>query len=472
MACKQYVAVDLGASSGRTIVGSFDGTQLSLEETNRFWNGPTEVGGVLYWDALYLFRNIQEGLALSRKKFGAGLVSMGVDTWGVDFGLLGRDGTLLCNPVHYRDARTDGMMERVFEVIPKERVFEQTGIQFMQLNTLYQLAALAQKNPEMYENASRLLFMPDFLNFWLTGEMAANRTIASTSQFYNPIAQDWASDLLAALNLRTDLFAPLVNPGTILGDYKGIRVVNVGSHDTASAFAAVPVEAGENSAFLSSGTWSLLGVERSEPLINSEALAASFTNEVGVCGTVRFLKNMCGLWMIQELRRNWAEQGQDYSWDDLASLAVSEKPFSFRVDPSDERFAVPGNMQTRIQRYCEETGQRIPQRPGEIVRAVYEGLAASYAQTLQDLQSLTGRAPGSLRVVGGGCRNQALNQFTADATGIPVISGPAEATAIGNILIQMLAAGDISSLAEGRCLVRDSFAGESAVSTPCAQTGK
>ncbi len=457
---KHYLAVDLGASSGRTIVGTLEKGKLTLKEMNRFWNGPTQINGTLYWDFVHLFRNIQDGIALAKKEFGGGLVSMGIDTWGVDFGLVDKQGKLLGNPVNYRDSRTDGMPEKVFAAVGKETVFKQTGIQFMQLNTLYQLYALAQSGDTQYSQADKLLFVPDLLNYWLTGKMAANRTFASTSQFYNPVAKDWAFDLLRKLNIRTDLFAPFAESGTVLGDYQGLPVVNVGSHDTASAFAAVPVVESEQCAFLSSGTWSLLGTELPGPVINDDVLAANFTNEVGVCGTIRFLKNLSGLWIMQEIRRVWAEQGNDYTWDEMAEMAMRSTPFEFFINPGDDVFLAPGDMPARIQDYCERTGQKRPQECGQIVRAAYEGLALLYADTYDALEKLTGKKMDVLRIVGGGCQNKALSPFAASATGRKVVTGPIEATAIGNLIMQMLAMGDIASLDEGREIIRNSFAHE------------
>jgi sugar (pentulose or hexulose) kinase len=463
---RHYLAVDLGASSGRTIVGTLENGILTLKEMNRFWNGPTEINGTLYWDFVHLFRNIQDGIALAKKEFGAGLVSMGIDTWGVDFGLIDAQGKLLGNPVNYRDARTDGMPEKVFAAVGKETVFEQTGIQFMQLNTLYQLYALAQSEDAQYVQADKLLFVPDLLNYWLTGKMATERTFASTSQMYNPTAKDWAFDLLKKLNIRTDLFAPFTDPGTVLGDYQGLPVVNVGSHDTASAFAAVPVREGEHCAFLSSGTWSLLGTELSAPVINQNVLAANFTNETGVCGTIRFLKNLSGLWIMQEIRRTWAEQGFNYTWDEMAEMALLSAPFEFFINPGDSVFLPPGDMPARIQNYCQRTGQERPQEHGQILRAAYEGLALLYADTYGTLEKLSGKKMDVLRIVGGGCQNKTLSQFAADATGRDVVTGPIEATAIGNLVMQMLAMDDIVSLAEGREIIRNSFAHESKTYRP------
>jgi len=461
-----YLAVDLGASSGRTIVGTFNEGKLTLKEVNRFWNGPTEINGRLFWDFVHLFRNIQEGIALAKKEFGSELVSMGIDTWGVDSGLLDADGKLLGNPVNYRDSRTAGMFEKVFERVAKEEVFAQTGIQFMELNSLYQFMAMALEGSVQYQTADKMLFAPDLLNYWLTGKMAANRSFASTSQFYNPVTKDWAYDLLEKLGIRTDLFAELADPATVLGDADGLPVVNVGSHDTASAFAAVPVAAGETSAFLSSGTWSLLGTELPEPVINSNVLEANFTNEVGVCDTIRFLKNLSGLWIIQELRRAWAEQGSEYAWDEMAEMALLSKPFEFFIDPGDEAFLTPGDMAARIQAYCQRTGQEKPETHGQILRTAYEGLALLYAETYEKLEQLSEKTLDVLRIVGGGCQNKTLNQFAADATGRTVGTGPVEATAIGNIVMQMLAMGDIHSLEEGREIIRRSFADESETYEP------
>jgi rhamnulokinase len=458
---RHYIAVDLGASSGRVIVGTLEEGRLSLNEMNRFWNGPTEIGGTLYWDFVHLLRNIKKGIALAQRKYGDDLVSMGIDTWGVDFGLLDADGNLLGNPVNYRDSRTEGMFEKVFEKLPKAEVFGQTGIQFMELNTLYQLMALSGSSSVQYQTADKLLFVPDLLNYWLTGVMKAERTFASTSQCYNPVTKDWAFDMLQKLDIRTDLFADLVDPGTVIGDYEGVPVVAVGSHDTASAFAAVPVTKGERAAFLSSGTWSLLGTELAGPVITPDALSANFTNEAGVCDTIRFLKNLSGLWILQELRRVWNEEGYDYSWKGMDKLADEAEPLKYYFDPADPVFATPGDMPSRIQEYCEKTGQGRPEDHGAIIRATYENLALLYADTFEVLETVSGKSFDVLRIVGGGSQNTALDQFAANALGRKVITGPIEATAVGNLITQMLAMGDIRSLEEGRDIIRKSFSAES-----------
>ncbi len=463
---KHYLAVDLGASSGRTMVGSLENGKLTLKEMNRFWNGPTEIRGTLLWDFVHLFRHIKEGIALAKKEFGDDLISMGIDTWGVDFGLFDADGNLLRNPINYRDSRTNGMFDKVFERVPKAEVFAQTGVQFMELNTLYQLMSLSLEDSFQYRSAKKLLFSPDLLSYWLTGNRVAERTIASTSQFYNPVTKDWAYDLLEKLGIRSDLFAELVDPGTVIGDTDGLPVVAVGGHDTASAFAAVPVTEGEHCAFLSSGTWSLLGTELPEPVINDDVLAANFTNEAGVCGTIRFLKNLTGLWVLQELRRNWNEQDFDYSWAAMEHMALEARPFEFFVDPSDAVFSTPGDMPTRIQDYCERTGQGRPETHAQILRTAYEGLALLYADVYGDLEKLTERTLDTLRIVGGGCKDKLLNQLAANATGRTVVTGPIEATATGNLIMQMLAMGDIASLAEGREIIRNSFTADSKTYEP------
>jgi len=463
---KHYVAVDLGASSGRVMVGTLDEGKLTLKEMNRFWNGPTEIDGTLYWDIVHLFRNIKEGIALAQQEYGDSLSSLGIDTWGVDFGLLDSNGKLLGNPINYRDTRTVGMYEKVFEKVPKEDVFAASGIQFMELNTLYQMMALSLSDSVEYKEADKMLFIPDLLNYWLTGEMKAERTFASTSQFYNPVTKDWAYDMLEKLGIRTDLFAELTDPGTVIGDMEGLPVVAVGSHDTASAFAAVPVAEGEQSAFLSSGTWSLLGAELDKPVINEDALAANFTNEVGVCDSIRFLKNLSGFWILQELKRAWKEEGNDYSWPDMDVMADAVEPLQYFFDPADPVFATPGDMQARIQEYCKKTGQNIPEKPGEFIQACYENLSLLYADTFNTIEALSGKKLDTLRIVGGGSSCVAINQGSANALNRNVITGPKEATAIGNLITQMLAMGDIQSLEEGRAIVARSFADESGTFEP------
>ncbi len=463
---KRYLAVDLGASSGRVIVGTLEGGRLSLEQMNRFWNGPNEINGTLYWDFIHLFRSIKEGVAMAQQKYGDDIVSMGVDTWGVDFGLLDTDGKLIGNPVNYRDTRTVGMFDKVFEQVPKEEVYGSTGIQFMELNTLYQMMALKESGSAQYKMADKMLFTPDLLGYCLTGKMAAERTIASTSQFYNPKTHDWAYDLLEKLGLRTDLFADLVDPGTVLGEYNKIPVVSVCGHDTACAFAAVPVLPGEKSAFMSSGTWSLLGAELAEPVISAESQAAEFTNEVGLGRTIRFLKNMCGSWILQELKRCWNEQGCSYGWPEMDALNEAAEPLKYFINPSADEFYTPGDMPTRIQDYCERTGQGRPEDHGAIMRCYYESMALLYADAFEGLERVIGQELDGLRIVGGGSQNFALDQYVANAIGRPVTIGPIEATAIGNLSTQMIAMGDVASHDEARAIIRESFKEESRTFEP------
>jgi len=463
---RHYAAVDLGSSSGRVMVGTLEAGKLTLNEMNRFWNGPTEINGTLHWDFVHLFRHIKEGLARAKSLYGKDLVSVGIDTWGVDFGLVDADGKLLGTPVHYRDSRTSGMFEKVFKKVPRTEVFAQTGLQFMELNSLYQLMALSEAGSAQYMAADKLLFSPDLLGYWLTGNQVAERTIASTSQFYNPATRDWAYELLEALGLRTDLFARLVDPGTVLGTYDGLSVVSIGGHDTASAFAAVPVKEGENAAFMSSGTWSLLGTELEQPILTDAALAAGFTNEAGVRNSIRFLKNMTGQWILQELRRVWKTQGHNYDWKAMDELAAAAEPLRYFFDPSDDVFNSPGDMAAVISDFCEKTGQGRPESHGAIIRCYYESLALLYAEIYELLEQVSGKHFDLLRIVGGGCRNSALNQYTANAINRTVLAGPVEATAIGNLITQMLTMGDIQSLEEGRALVRASFADESCAFEP------
>ncbi len=466
---RYYLAVDLGAESGRVILGAFDGKRLDLQPVHRFPNGPVQVHDTLYWDALRIFSEIKTGLARGVAEAGSPPASAGVDTWGVDFGLLDRQGRLLCNPVHYRDARTNGMMEEAFRRVPREEIFQRTGIQFMQLNTLYQLLALSVQSSPALSVADRLLFMPDLFNYWLTGQMVNERTIASTSQLLNPAAPEWEAELIQKLDLPLRIFGPLVEPGSVLGPLRaelaeeigaaGLQMVAPGCHDTACAVAAVPAE-GRNHAFLSSGTWSLMGAEVDHPVINERTAAANFTNEGGVCGTIRLLHNIIGLWLVQECRRTWARSGQDVDYVELARMAEESPAFVALVNPSDPVFLAPGDMPARIREYCQRTGQPEPVGRGGMVRTALESLALTYRRTLQQLEEILGRKLERIHIVGGGSQNRVLNQLTADATGQPVVAGPVEATAAGNILMQMLAMGHIGSLDEARALVRASFAPE------------
>jgi rhamnulokinase len=460
----RFLAIDLGAESGRAILGTLDNGRLQLEELHRFLNTPVRIPSGLYWDAFRLFHEIQQGLAAAGRDRKVPLSGIGVDTWGVDFGLVGRDGSLVANPMHYRDSRNDGMLEKTFAVLPREEIFAQTGVQFMQLNTLYQLYAMKLGGSPGLEAASRLLFMPDLFNYWLTGVQRNELTEASTSQFYNPVQKRWATELFEALGLPVSILGEIVPPGTLLGpllphvaEYAGLGPVPVyatASHDTAAAVASVPAE-GEDWVYISSGTWSLMGVELAEPVINERSLALNFTNEIGFGGRIRFLKNIAGLWLLQECRRAWAQEGTDYSYDDLTKMASEAAPFKAILHP--DAFLHPGGMPERIASWCRSHGGSAPETPGEFARTIFESLALRYRQVLESLESVTGRRLKVIHIVGGGSRNRVLNQFVADATGRIVVAGPAEATAAGNVLVQAIGAGLLKDLAEARAVVRCSL---------------
>ena len=468
MADLQFAAVDLGAESGRVLVGVFDGKKLRLEEAHRFPNVAVRAAqnekSTLHWDVLRLWHDIQTGLAAARQTHGE-LAGIGVDTWGVDFGLLDESGALLGNPVHYRDARNDGMMEQAFETIPREEIFNRTGLAFMPFNTLFQLTAL--KNSPQLEIAKSLLFLPDLLNYWLTGTKAVEYTIASTSQMLDARTRSWDEELLKKLDLPTHILQEIISPGSTLGqlredvaDHTGLdkstRVIAPGCHDTASAVASVPFSE-KGGAYLSSGTWSLMGVELDEPLINPRVAELNFTNEGGVGNKIRFLKNIAGLWLIQECRRIWLREGTEYSYAQLADLASQADDFGSIIEPDDAAFALPESMPHAIAEYCRRTSQRAPESVHDIVRCCLESLSLKYRWTLEKLEELCGAPIGVLHIVGGGTQNKFLSQLTADAINRPVIAGPVEATAVGNILTQAMACSELSNLYEIRQVVRNSF---------------
>lgn len=462
---KCYLAVDLGASSGRVIAGLLKDGTLELHEMHRFWNGAIEQQDGLHWDIETLFDEIKTGLKKGFETCGDGVQAIGVDTWGVDYGLLDADGQLLGQPFHYRDNRTDGMMAHVFETVSKDDIYRRTGIQFMFFNTIYQLAAEKRANRPELQQAEQLLFMPDLFNYFLTGRAVNEYTEASTSQLLDAKKRSWDMDLIRRLDLPQKLFGELVPPGSILGRLTPERaaelggnadVVAVGSHDTASAVASAPLTS-PDAAYLSSGTWSLMGLEEPEPIINAESANDEITNEGGVCGTIRFLKNICGMWLLQECKRNWEEAGRTLSWKEIDAAVEDAEPFFAFINPDSAEFAQPCNMPVHIQIACDRTGQRIPEGVGQISRVIFESLALRYRQVFQTLEKLHGRRLEQLHIVGGGCNNRLLNQMTADAINRPVVSGPVEATAIGNIVMQMMAKGDLSDLPAGRALVRQSF---------------
>ena len=446
------------------MLGTLENGRLAIEELHRFANTPVRVFDALYWDTLRLWHEIQRGLAIAGREPHLQLDGIGIDTWGVDFALLGADGALADNPRHYRDARTNGVMEQVFRIVPRAEVFAQTGIQFMQLNSLYQFYALKLAGSPALAAARTLLFMPDLFNYWLTGVARAELTIASTSQFYDPRAKAWARDLLERLGLPTGILPEIVPPGTLLGPLldsvaaaAGLGAVPVyatGCHDTASAVAAVPAE-GTNWCYISSGTWSLMGAELDEPVIDQRALDQNLTNEIGAAGKVRFLKNIAGLWLLQECRRAWALEGVEYTYEELVRLAGEMG--SARVLIDVDAFLEPGDMPRKIAAHCRARGHTPPETPGEFTRTILESLAERYRQVLESLELAAGRRFDVIHIVGGGSRNTLLNQLVADATGRTVIAGPSEATAIGNVLIQAIGARELAGPDEARHVVRRSF---------------
>jgi len=459
----RYLAFDLGAESGRAALGTLEGQKLTLEELHRFPNTPVRVLSALYWDTLRLWQEIQHGLAVAGRERRIRLDGIGVDTWGVDFALVGQDGNLIENPRHYRDARTNGMLEAVFQVVPREEIFAHTGIQFMRINTLYQLYAMRLAGSRALACARTLLMMPDLFNYWLTGAAKTEVTIASTSQFYNPRLERWAVELLDRLLLPKTILPDIVQPGTQLGPVlaevaescglSATPVYATGCHDTASAVAAVPAS-GDSWCYISSGTWSLMGVELDAPVIEARTLALNLTNEMGAGGKTRLLKNIAGLWLVQECRRAWALGGKEYSYEELAAMAGDAPAFSAIVDP--DAFLEPGEMPAKISAHCSAAGQKPPDSVAATVRTIFEGLALRYREVLESLEALLGRKLEIIHIVGGGSRNRILNQFVAEATNRTVIAGPSEATIMGNILIQAMGAGELGGLSEAREIVRRS----------------
>lgn len=482
MATLNYLAIDLGASSGRAVLGSFDGSRVVLQEVHRFANGPVELATGLHWDAPKLFNEVKRGLSLAQSP----LAGIGIDTWGVDYGLLSATGELLALPHHYRDPRTRGVMDEAFKLVPRERIYARTGIQFLPFNTLYQLLADQRAGADQPNTADNpldstrcLLFMPDLLNYWLTvgpvgrepRDMPTEQTIASTSQLYDTTAHAWARDLIDAFRLPPHILPRVVAPGTVVGaiargvaDEVGIGSASVpipviapASHDTASAVVAAPAVGGASDwAYISSGTWSLVGRELPLPLRSVEALAANFTNECGACGTIRFQKNVAGLWLLQECQRIWAEQGRRYTFEELREQALAAPPLGSLIDPDDASFAEFADMPARIREFCARTSQPPPTTDGGIARCIIESVALKCSTAMDTLESLTGPVR-RIHLIGGGAQNTLLCQFTSNAAQRPVIAGPVEATAVGNIMVQALAQGKVASLAEIRAVVAASF---------------
>ena len=458
---------DFGASSGRAMLGVYDGKTLELREIHRFLNEPVMLGDQYVWDLPRLFLEVKEGLRKAAKE-GVRIDGIGIDTWGVDFGLLGKNGDLLGVPVHYRDARTEGMMEKAFQTVSKKEIFERTGLAFQSFNTLYQLLAMKEQGDEALEAADTLLFMPDLIACLLTGVKATEYTIASTSQMIDPSTRSWDRALLEKLGLPTGLLTEIQPAGTVRGLLKEeiaretglpqVPVIAVASHDTASAVAAVPAEKGSRFAYISSGTWSLLGAELKSPLCREEVMQANYTNEGGLCGTTRLLKNIMGLWIIQECKRAWDREGAEIGFGEIVKLAEAAPAFKAVIDVDDPCFMAPGGMPERIQDYCRRTNQPVPETRGEIARVVYEGLALKYRWAIERLEKdLLGHQIDVLHIVGGGSKNEMLNRFTAQAIGRKVVAGPSEGTVIGNLLVQAMALGAIDSLDALREVVARSF---------------
>lgn len=461
MSPQNYLALDLGAESGRAIVGTIENRKLSITETYRFVNSPIRTPDGLYWDVLHLWSEIKSGISVSALKFDRFLDGIGLDAWGVDFALLDKHGSLLSNPFHYRDARTNGMLDEAFRRMPRALIFANTGIQFMQINTLYQLLAMSIQKSPLFEVAKTFVTIPDLFNYWLSGQITNEFTNATTTQCLDPMKRDWAKPVLDALNIPSHLFGPITDSGSLIGTLlpniaeetgaSRVQIVVPACHDTGSAVVAVPTQ-NQDFAWLSSGTWSIMGAEVRHPSLDEKALQYNFTNEGGVFGTWRLSKNITGLWLVQECRREW-----NLSYDALTQLAAEAKPFLAVIDPDSDVFLHPGNMPEKIRTYCADTNQPVPQTQGEIVRVALESLAIKYRFVLERLEELIGKRLEPLHIIGGGTRNRLLNQFTADAIGRTVVTGPVEATAIGNILMQAITLGQLDSLGDARLLVRRSF---------------
>lgn len=450
MAVKHVIAVDLGASSGRVMDVGFDGQHISLNEAYRFPNIPVQTPNKLYWDVLRLWHEITHGIGKVQNAD-----SIGVDAWGVDVALLDKTGELLANPVHYRDPRTDGAMDWVFERMSRREVFERTGIQFLQFNGLYQLASLVRDGSPLLDSAETLLTIADLFNYWLTGSKTCEFTEVTTTQLYNPHNNDWDRDILNAVGIPTGLLTPIVAPGTKIGRFNGITVIAPACHDTGSAVVSVPTTT-QNYAYLSSGTWSLLGLELKDAIISDAAYDANVTNEGGFDSTYRLLKNIMGLWLVQQCRETWQAQGHNYSYDDLVEMAKSADSFLAFIEPDDRLFLSPGDMPARIRDYCKNTGQAIPETHSEIMAVVYASLAYKYRYVLEQLIAVSGQAVDRLHIIGGGSQNALLCQMTANAIGRIVIAGPSEATAIGNATVQLIALGELNNVADARQMLSQS----------------
>jgi len=461
-----YIAVDLGAESGRVMLGTITDNRLSLAELHRFSNGPTEEQGTLRWDFDRLLSEIKVGIGKAAQAASGEILGIGVDTWGVDFGLIGPDGKLLEAPYHYRDSRTNGMMDKAFEQMPKREVYQNTGIQFMQLNSLYQVLAMRLAESDPLAKAEKLVFVADLISYFLCGKVFGEYTLSSTSQMMDMTTGQWSEPIFEKLGLPMSIMPEIVMPGTVVGELTDavaaeigcgkIPVIAIGSHDTASAVLGVP-GAGANWAYLSSGTWSLMGVELPQAIVNDKSFKHEFTNEGGVENTIRLLKNIMGLWLVQECKRQWQREGQDLSYSEMAAMASQAEPFFGHIDCDCSDFLAPGDMPTRINKYLSDTGQKPTDDKGQMIRLILESLALKYRHTIEAIEDVTGAPIDVLHVVGGGIQNELLCQFAANAIGKKVVTGPIEATASGNILMQAKATGQIQSIEEARQVVRNSF---------------
>jgi rhamnulokinase len=465
MSATYYLAVDLGAESGRVMLGTLDGDHVNLEEVHRFLNRSVTIKDHLHWDFAHLEKEIFAGLEKAAK-LNVPISGISANSWGVDYALLDARGDLLGDPFCYRDARTHESPARLFEKLPFSEIYAETGIQFMVINTLYHFEAQQHDDPTVFSRADHFLNIADYFNARFCGVEVAEQSLASTTQVYNPKTRNWSQKLISTLGMKSALFPKIVPSATVLGPVTGVlknhpalsgaQVIATCSHDTGAAVASVPAS-GSNWAYLSSGTWSLLGAELTAPILTDAAREAGFTNEVGLGGTIRFLKNIAGLWVLQECRRAWEAAGKSFSYDELTQLGAASKPAQAHISLQDSRFLLPGDMPEKIAAFCRETNQPVPLSPGQYVRTILESLALTYAQTLRQLEELIGHKIEKLHIVGGGSRSELLNQLTADATGVTVITGPVEATATGNILIQALTLGHLESPAQLRTTVEASF---------------
>ena len=464
----KILAFDFGASSGRAMLFQFDGENITIDEIHRFSNDPVTVNGSMYWDFLRLFFEIKQGILKCINGGHADIQAIGIDTWGVDYAFFDKNGQMLGNPHHYRDTRTNGMIEKLAEHVGgKEYIYNKTGIQFAGLNSLYQMYSSVVNDDPTLKAAEKVLFAPDIFNYFLTGVMKNEYTMASTTQMLDPYTRNWCYELIEKAGLPKEMFGEIIFPGEIVGTLSDeiceelgcpkIPVIAVGAHDTASAVASVPVTEGDDYVYISSGTWALLGVENDEPLINETAMKFNFTNEGGVANKIRFLRNIMGLWIIQESRRQWQREGKDYSFNDLEQQAWQAKPFESLIDPDYEAFGVPGNMPRRIKEFCEKTGQVVPETAGDVIRCAAQSLAFKIAMSVDGMEETLGRKINKIHMVGGGIKDSMVCQFIASASGRTVIAGPVEATSTGNAIVQFMALGKIKDITEARNIIKKSF---------------